>query len=151
MLREQLAEALKDAVRAKEKVKSATLRLILAAIKDRDIAGRENGNRDGVSDDEILQILQKMVRQRRDSIETYEQAGRLELAEQEREEIVIIEGFLPQQMGEAEVEAAVKDAVKELDCQGLKDMGRVMALLRERHAGQMDFGKASAFAKDMLC
>ena len=151
MLREQLAEALKDAVRAKEKRKTATLRLILAAIKDRDIAGRENGSRDGVGDDDILQILQKMVRQRRDSIETYEQAGRLELAEQEREEIGIIDGFLPRQMDESEIEAAVKGAVKELDCQGLKDMGRIMALLRERHSGQMDFGKASALAKDMLC
>ncbi|MDA0339755.1 MAG: GatB/YqeY domain-containing protein [Proteobacteria bacterium] len=151
MLREQLSEALKDGVRAKEKRKVGTLRLILAAIKDRDIAGREDWKRDLVSDDEILQILQKMVRQRRDSIETYEQAGRLELAEQEREEIVIIEDFLPRQMSEGEIEAAVKDVVTELDCQGLKDMGRIMNVLRERHAGTMDFGKASGVAKALLC
>ncbi|MFN3232800.1 MAG: GatB/YqeY domain-containing protein [Alphaproteobacteria bacterium] len=151
MLREELGEALKDAVRAKEKRKTSTLRLILAAIKDRDIAGRENGNRDGVSDDDILQILQKMVKQRRESIKTYESAGRLELVDQEREEIEIIEAFLPRQMDQAEIEAAVNDAFAELDCQGLKDMGRLMALLRERHAGQMDFGKASGIAKDRLC
>ena len=150
MLREQLSDALKEAVRAKEKRKTGTLRLILAAIKDRDIAGREGGNREGVSDDEILQILQKMVRQRRDSIETYEEAGRLELAEQEKEEIEIIEGFLPRQMDDGEIEAAVKAAVADLDAQGLKDMGRVMAELRERHAGQMDFGKASGVAKSLL-
>ncbi len=151
MLREELGDALKDAVRAKEKRKTSTLRLILAAIKDRDIAGREGGNRDGVSDDEILQILQKMVKQRRESISTYESAGRLELAEQEGEEIEIIEAFLPQQMNDAEVEAAVAAVVEELGCSGLKDMGRIMALLRERHAGQMDFGKASSFAKERLC
>lgn len=150
MLREQLSDALKDAVRAKEKRKTGTLRLILAAIKDRDIAGREGGNREGVSDDEILQILQKMVRQRRDSIATYEEAGRLELAEQEKEEIEIIESFLPRQMNDGEIEAAVKKAVGDLDAQGLKDMGRVMAELRERHAGEMDFGKASGVAKALL-
>src|SRR5687767_9832956 len=100
MLREQLTEALKHAMRGQDKRRTSTLRLILAAIKDRDIAGRENGSRDLVGDDEVLQLLQKMVRQRRESIETFEKGGRVDLADQERDEIAIIEGFLPKQMGE---------------------------------------------------
>jgi uncharacterized protein YqeY len=150
MLREQLSEALKDAMRAQEKRRTSTLRLILAAIKDRDIAGRENGSRDLVGDEEIMQLLQKMVRQRRESIETFEQGGRVELADQEREEIAIIESFLPRQMGEAEIAAAVEAVAAELGAHGLKDMGRVMAALRERYPGTMDFGKASGFAKQRL-
>lgn len=150
MLREQLTEALKDAMRGQDKRRTSTLRLILAAIKDRDIAGRENGSRDLVGDDEILQLLQKMVRQRRESIETFEKGGRVDLAEQERDEIAIIEGFLPQQMGDAEIAAAVDAAVAEMGAAGLKDMGRVMAALRERYPGTMDFGKASAAAKTRL-
>ncbi|MEN3953075.1 GatB/YqeY domain-containing protein [Iodidimonas sp. SYSU 1G8] len=150
MLRDQLSEALKNAMRAQEKRRTTTLRLILAAIKDRDIAGRENGSRDLVGDEEILQLLQKMVRQRRESIETFEQGGRLELAEQEREEIAIIEDFLPKQMSEAEIVAAVDAVVADLGAAGVKDMGRVMATLRERYPGTMDFGKASAAAKQRL-
>ncbi len=150
MLREQLSDALKDAMRAGEKRRTSTLRLILAAIKDRDIAGRENGSRDLVGDDEVLQLLQKMVRQRRESIETFEKGGRMELADQEREEIVIIESFLPKQMSDAEIAAAVDASVAELGAVGLKDMGRVMAALRERYPGTMDFGKASAAAKARL-
>lgn len=150
MLRDQLSEALKDAMRAQEKRRTTTLRLILAAIKDRDIAGRENGSRDLVGDEDILQLLQKMVRQRRESIETFEQGGRLELADQEREEITIIEDFLPKQMSEAEIAAAVDAVVADLGAAGIKDMGRVMAALRERYPGTMDFGKASAAAKQRL-
>ena len=150
MLREQLTEALKDAMRGQDKRRTSTLRLILAAIKDRDIAGRENGSRDLVGDDEILQLLQKMVRQRRESIETFEKGGRLDLADQERAEIVIIEGFLPQQMGDDEIAAAVDAVAAEMGAMGLKDMGRVMAALRERYPGTMDFGKASAAAKARL-
>ena len=150
MLREQLAESLADAMRAKDKLTTSTLRLILAAIKDRDIASREGDNRDGVSDDEILQILQKMVRQRRESIVTYEEAGRAELAEQEADEIAVIEAFLPKQMDDAEIEAAVKAVVAELGCESIRDMGRLMGDLRERFAGQMDFGKASGVAKQLL-
>ena len=126
MLREQLAESLADAMRARDKLKTSTLRLIMAAIKDRDIASRDGDNRDGVGDDEILQILQKMVRQRRDSIETYEEAGRLELAEQEREEIDVIEIFLPKQMDEGEIDAAVKATLDELGCESIRDMGKLM-------------------------
>ncbi|MGE0665739.1 MAG: GatB/YqeY domain-containing protein [Sphingomonadales bacterium] len=150
MLREQLADALKESMRGQDKRRTSTLRLILAAIKDRDIAGRENGSRDLVGDDEVTQLLQKMVRQRRESIESFEKGGRFELAEQEREEIAVIEGFLPQQMGEGEIAAAVGAVVAELGAAGLKDMGRVMALLRERYPGTMDFGKASAAAKARL-
>ncbi len=150
MLREQLSDALKDAMRAGEKRRTTTLRLILAAIKDRDIASRENGSRDLVGDEEILQLLQKMVRQRRESIETFEKGGRLELADQEREEIAVIEGFLPKQMGDDEISAAVDAVVAEIGALGLKDMGRVMAALRERYPGTMDFGKASAAAKTRL-
>lgn len=150
MLRDQLSDALKDAMRAKEKRRTSTLRLILAAIKDRDIAARGQGNMDGVSDDEILEILSKMVRQRGESIETYEEAGRLELAEQEREEIVIIQDFLPRQMREDEIEEAVQGQIEELGASNLKDMGRVMSALKERYAGHMDFGRASAHAKQTL-
>ncbi len=150
MLREQLTDALKESMRGQDKRRTSTLRLILAAIKDRDIAGRENGSRDLVGDDEITQLLQKMVRQRRESIDMFETGGRVELAEQEREEIAVIEGFLPQQMGEAEIAAAVDAMVAELGAAGLKEMGRVMAALRERYPGTMDFGKASAAAKARL-
>ncbi len=150
MLREQLTEALKDAMRGQEKRRTTTLRLILAAIKDRDIAGRENGSRDLVGDDDILPLLQKMVRQRRESIETFEKGGRMDLADQEREEIVIIESFLPRQMGDAEIAAAVDAVAAEMGAAGLKDMGRVMTALRERYPGTMDFGKASAVAKARL-
>lgn len=150
MLREQLGDALKESMRGQDKRRTSTLRLILAAIKDRDIAGRENGSRDLVGDDDITQLLQKMVRQRRESIESFEKGGRMELADQEREEIAVIEGFLPRQMGEAEIAAAVDGIVAELGAAGLKDMGRVMAALRERYPGTMDFGKASGFAKQRL-
>jgi uncharacterized protein YqeY len=150
MLRDDLADSLATAMRSRDKLKTSTLRLIMAAIKDRDIASRDGDNRDGVDDDEILQILQKMVRQRRESITTYEEAGRLELAEQEREEITVIEAFLPVQMDQAEIDAAVKATIEELGCESIRDMGKVMAALRENFAGQMDFGKASGAAKQLL-
>jgi uncharacterized protein YqeY len=150
MLREQLAESLADAMRAKDKLTRSTLRLILAAIKDRDIASRDGDNRDGVGDEEILQILQKMVRQRRESIVTYEEAGRAELAEQEQAEIVVIEGFLPRQMEPSEIDEAVKSTVAEMGCESIRDMGKLMSALRDKYNGQMDFGKASGLAKEML-
>jgi uncharacterized protein YqeY len=150
MLRDQLAESLADAMRAKDKLKRSTLRLILAAIKDRDIASRDGDNRDGVGDEEILQILQKMVRQRRESIVMYEEAGRAELAEQEQAEIVVIEGFLPRQMDPSEIDEAVKATVADLGCESIRDMGKLMSTLRDRYNGQMDFGKASGLAKEML-
>lgn len=148
-MRDQLNTALKDAMKSQEKRRTSTLRLINAAIKDRDIAARSNGD-DGVSDSEILEIMAKMIKQRRESITTYEEAGRLELAQQEREEIEIIEGFMPKQLGEDETRAAVDEVVKELECSGLKDMGKAMGELKSRYAGQMDFSKASKVVKELL-
>lgn len=150
MLRNAIPESLKAALKDQDKRCISTVRLIMAALKDRDIAARGKGNTEGISDDEILQMLQTMVKQRRDSIEMYEKGGRLELAEREREEIVIIERFLPQQLGEAEIGAAVDQMIAEVGAGGLKDMGKVMSALRERYAGQMDFGKASALVKEKL-
>ncbi|MBI3453673.1 MAG: GatB/YqeY domain-containing protein [Rhodospirillales bacterium] len=150
MLRTQLTDALKVAMKAKQERAVSTLRLILAALKDRDIAARGKGNLDGITDDEIRGMMQNMIRQRHDSIELYEQGGRLELAQQEAEEITIIEGFLPKQLGDAEVERVATDAIAELDAKGIKDMGRVMAALKQRYAGQMDFAKASATVKRLL-
>ena len=150
MLRDELNDALKVAMKAKDPRRVSTLRLILAAIKDRDIAVRAEGQTDGVADEEILQLLTKMVRQRRESIKLYEEGGRVDLAEREAEEITVIEDFLPRQLDEAETEAAVREVVAELGATGLKDMGRTMAALKQRYAGRMDFGKTSAMVKDML-
>ena len=150
MLRQCLSEALKAAMKGQGRRAVSTLRLILAALKDRDIAARGKGVEDGISEDDILAMLQTMVKQRRESIEHYEQGGRLELAEQEREEIRIIEDFLPHQMTEGEIAAAVASVIEETGAAGLKDMGKAMATLKARYAGQMDFGKASAVAKARL-
>jgi len=149
-MREKLKVALKDAVKAQDKRRMSTLRLVQAAIKDRDIAGRTEGRDEGVSDEAILDILAKMIKQRRESAATYEQAGRLELATQENEEIAIIQDFLPAQLDEAETQAACEAVVAELGAGGLKDMGRVMGELKKRYAGQMDFGKAGGFIKAKL-
>lgn len=150
MLRNRLSEALKAALKAKDQRRVSTLRLILAAIKDRDIQARGDGLADGVSDEEILGVLQKMIKQRRESIEHYETAGRLELAEQEQEEIAIVQEYLPKPLTEAETEAAAREAIQELSAAGIKDMGRVMARLKERHAGRMDFAKAGPTVKRLL-
>ena len=146
MLRARFSDALKEAMRAKHERKVGTVRLIIAALKDRDIAARGKGNADGIGDDEIAQMLQSMIKSRRESIVLYEQGGRVELAEQEREEIAIIETFLPQQMSAAEVDAAIAEA----GAKSIKDMGKVMATLKARHVGQMDFAKASAAIKALL-
>ena len=150
MFREQLPEALKTALKEKDERAVSTLRLIMAALKDRDIAARGKGNDDGIDDDEILHMLQTMVKQRRDSIAMYEKGGRLELAEQEAEEIAIIERYLPEQLDEDATAAAVDKVIADVGAAGLKDMGAVMGALREGYAGQMDFGKASAIVKDRL-
>ncbi|QPC41384.1 GatB/YqeY domain-containing protein [Kaustia mangrovi] len=149
-LREQVNDALKTAVKAQDRIRVSTLRLINAAIKDRDIQNRTAGRVKGVSDDEVLDILVKMVKQRRESVQIYEEAGRIELAEREQREIDVIQEFLPRQLGEEEARAAVKAVIGELDAEGLKDMGRVMGALKERYAGQMDFARASAMAKELL-
>lgn len=150
MLRERVNEALKAAMKSKEQRAVATLRLIQAALKDRDIAARSKGNTEGIDEDEILQMLHKMVAQRHDSIEMYEKGGRDDLAAQEKAEIDIIQTFLPAQMDDAEVAAAVEAAIAETGAGGIKDMGKVMASLRARHPGAMDFGKASAKVKALL-
>jgi uncharacterized protein len=150
MLRARLADELKLATKARDQRARETVRLILAALKDRDIAARGKGNNDGIGEAEILDMLQKMVKQREEAIPLYEQGGRLELAEQERQEIAIIQGFMPKQLGEAETLAAVAAAIEALGAKSIKDMGRLMAALRERHAGEMDFARASAIAKERL-
>ncbi len=150
MLRQKLNEALKAAMKAKEERRVSTTRLILAALKDRDIAARGDGRPDGITDDEILVLLQMMVRQRRESIELYEKGARSELADQEREEIAIIEEYLPRQLSEHEVTDAAKKLVAEVGAKGIKDMGKVMAQLKARYAGQLDLSKASAIVKNIL-
>lgn len=150
MLRQTLNEALKDAMRAKDQRTVATVRLIIAALKDRDIAARGRGQMDGVDDAEILAMLQTMVKQRRESIIMYEQGGRQELAQQEAEEITVIEKFLPQQLDEAATREAIAALITEIGATGVKDMGKVMAELRGRFAGQMDFTKASAIVREKL-
>jgi uncharacterized protein YqeY len=150
MLREKFKEMLKVAMKSRSERATATLRLIQAALKDRDIAARGRGKMDGIDEAEILSMLQTMIKQRKESISHFEQGGRLELAQQEQEEIGIIEGFLPKQMGDAEAAKAVADLIAELGAVSIKDMGRTMAALRERFAGQMDFTKASLLVKQAL-
>lgn len=150
MLRTRLNEALKEAMRAKNQRAVSTVRLILAALKDRDIAARSRGVMDGIDEAEMLSMLQTMIKQRGESIKLYEQGGRLELAEQEREEIAVIEGFLPKQMSDEEVAGAIKTVVGEIGATSIKDMGKCMALLKERYPGQLDFGKASGQIKSLL-
>jgi len=150
MLREALTERMKTALRAKDTRTLATVRLILAALKDRDIAARSDGDRPQIPEAEILRMLQGMVKQRRESIALYQQGNRPDLAQQESEEIVVIESFLPQQLDELGTEAAAKAAIAESAAAGIKDMGKVMALLRERHAGVLDMAKAGAAVKRLL-
>jgi len=149
MLRDQLAAALKDAMKSKNAERLSTVRLIQAAIKDRDIANRGAGKEEA-SDDEILQILAKMVKQREESAKIYEDNARPELAAKERAEIVVVQDFMPKQLSEAEVRANVAAAIAEVGASGPKDMGKVMAVLKERYAGQMDFAKASSVLKELL-
>ena len=150
MLRNSLSEALKAAVRGRDRRAVATIRLILAALKDRDIAAREKGNMDGIDEAEIMAMLQTMIRQRRESIQLYEQGGRLELAEAEAEEIEVIERFLPEPMSREEITRAVEATLAALEAGGLKDMGRVMAALREAYAGRIDLTEASRQVKARL-
>jgi uncharacterized protein YqeY len=154
-MRTRLNDDVKTAMKSGDRRRLATLRLITAAIKDRDLnahvdeQGQATG-RDKISDQDILALLQKMVKQRRESIEVYRKAGRDDLAAQEVEEIAVIEAYLPQQMSDDDMRAAVTGLVTELNAKGLKDMGRVMAALKERYTGTMDFGKASGMLKEAL-
>jgi uncharacterized protein YqeY len=149
-LRERLQVALKEAMKAKEAERLSTLRLINAAIKDREIANRGDGGEQEVGDPEILAIMGKMVKQRQESARAYEEGGRLELAEKELNEIKVIEEFLPRQLGAEEVEAAVKAAIAEAGATSIRDMGRVMAVLKGKYTGQMDFGAVGPKVKDLL-
>ena len=150
MLREKLNESLKDAMRARDMAAVGTIRLILAKLKEVDIAARTEANREGVADDKILSMLQGMIKQRNESIVLYQKGNRADLADKEKAEIGVIERFLPQQMDEAAVEAAVKEAVAASGAKSIKDMGGVMAALKAKYAGQMDFAKASAAVKKTL-
>jgi uncharacterized protein YqeY len=149
-LREEFNTALKEAMKAKAQRRVSTLRLMLAALKDRDIANRTEESKAGIGDDEIRLLLAKMIKQREESAATYDSGGRPELAAAEREEITIIQEFLPKQMSDAEVAAAAKAVIAELGATSMKDMGKVIATLKERHAGQMDFAKASGVVKGLL-
>ena len=151
-MRTKLANALKDAMKAKDSKRLSTLRLINAAIKDRDIALRGEADLDAqeVSNDDILAILAKMIKQRNDSVKAYEEAGRVELAEGERGEIAIIQEFMPKQMDENEMQNAISAAIEKTGAESIRDMGRVMARLKSDFAGQMDFGKVGGLVKDHL-
>jgi uncharacterized protein YqeY len=149
VLRDEINTALKGAMKARDERRVSALRLINAAIKNADIEAQMRG-RSSLGEEELLALLQKMIKQRQESLEIYENAGRKELADKERGEIEIINGYLPQQMSEADVKAAIAEAAKQVGAQSIKDMGKVMAALKQAHAGRMDFGKASALVKSML-
>jgi len=149
-LRERITEGMKEAMKGGDKKRLSTLRLMQSALKDKDIASRTDGRNEGIPEPEILDLFAKMVKQRRESAEVYEQGGRPELAEGERQEIAIIESFMPQQMDEAATRAAVEAVIKDVGATSVKDMGKVMGALKQRHAGQMDFAKAGAVVKSLL-
>ena len=149
-LRDEINGSLKEAMKSGDKLKVSALRLMNAAIKERDIQNRTAGPDAGVSDQQILEVFAKMVKQRQESLATYEQAGREDLARQERGEIEIIQSFMPKQLSEEDMKAEVAKAVQEIGAQGMKDMGKVMAALKQRFAGRMDFAKAGAVVKSLL-
>jgi uncharacterized protein YqeY len=149
MLRERFTTEMKEAMKAGDKGRLGAIRLIQAALKDKDIEARGNG-KEPLSDEEILALLQKMVKQRQESITMYEQGGRTELAQQEKDEVTVISSYLPQQMDEAETKAAIEAAIAETGAASMKDMGKVVGSLRAKYAGRMDFAKASGLVKDLL-
>ncbi len=150
MIRKRLMDAQKEAMREREAKRLSTLRLVNAAIKDKDIAARSEESSVGVSDAEIMGILAKMIKQRQDSAKVFEEAGRIELAEGERAETKVIEEFLPKQLTEGEVEAAISAAVSEVGASSIRDMGKIMGVLKSKYTGQMDFGKVGAAVKAAL-
>ena len=149
MLRDDINNALKDAMKGGDKRRVSTLRLVNSALKNADIEARGQG-KGPLSDEDLLSLLQKMIKQRQESVELYEKGGRAELAAQEREEIAIIASYLPQQMSEAEMRAAIDAVIAETGAAGMKDMGKVIAALKTSHAGKMDFAKASGLVKARL-
>jgi uncharacterized protein len=148
-MRERINQALKTAQKAHDKITVSVLRMVNAGIKDRDIAVRPEG-RDRITDPEIIDLLARMIRQRRESLQMYKDGGRADLVAQEEAEIVIIEGFLPAQLDEAETQAACRRMVEEFGAKTIKDMGKVMTALKERYAGQMDFSKVGPIVKELL-
>jgi len=149
-MRERIAQAMKDALKSKDQPALSTIRLITAALKDRDIAARSDNNHDGISDDEILSMLQTMIKQRNESAKMYEDGGRPELASAEQAEIELIKQFLPEQLSHDDIEKAIEGAVEQTGAASIKDMGKVMAHLKEHYAGQMDFSAASQMVKAAL-
>ena len=150
MLRQAFRDRLKEAMKARDSRTVSTVRLILAGLKDRDVAARGQGNPDGLSEAEIQRMLQAMIKQRRESIVLYDQGNRPELAQRERDEIAVIESFLPRQFEEVEIDQAASAIIAETGASGIKDIGKVMAALRHRHAGVMDFARASAIVRRLL-
>jgi len=149
-LRSRINAAMKQAMKDKSAERLSTIRLINAAIKDRDIAARTEGKENGVGDGEVLAILSKMTKQRQESAKAYEEAGRLDLSERELAEIKVIEEFLPRQFTDSEIQSAVSEAIEELGASSIRDMGKVMGTLKSKYAGQMDFGAVGALVKDNL-
>lgn len=150
MLREQLSESLKTAMKAREALTLSTLRLILAAIKDRDIEARTSGNDDGIDDTQITALLQTMVKQRREAIKIALEGKRQDIAQKEEKEIEIIQRFLPEPMTDSEIDLAIKNIIEETDASSIKEMGAVMAKLKEEYLGRMDFGQVSKKVRDAL-
>ena len=149
-LRSRINTAMRQAMKDKSAERLSTIRLINAAIKDRDIAARTEGKENGVGDDEVLAILAKMTKQRQESAKTYEEAGRLDLSERELAEIKVIEEFLPRQLTDSEIQSAVSEAINDLGASSIRDMGKVMGSLKSKYAGQMDFGAVGALVKNNL-
>jgi uncharacterized protein YqeY len=149
-LRERINADLKEAMKTQDKRRVSTLRLVMAAIKDRDIQSRGTGKDDTPSEADLQAVLTRMIKQRKESAATYDEGGRPELAEAEREEVTIIEAYLPRQMDEAEIGVAIEAAIAATGAAGLKDMGRVMAALKESYAGQMDMARAGQITRDLL-
>jgi uncharacterized protein YqeY len=150
MLRQQITDAMKEAMKARDERTLSSVRLIMASLKSKDIDARPSGNTEGISDDQILSMLQGMIKQRRDSIALYQQGNRQDLVDKEEAEIRVIERFLPKQMTDEEVAIAVGVVILELGAAGAKDMGRVMAALKARYAGRMDFSKVGPKVKTAL-
>lgn len=150
MLRTRFQDQLKQAIHAKDEIAVSTLRLIIAAMKDRDIAVRSKGNWDGIGEDDILSMLQSMIKQRQESIKMYEQGKREDLAAREASEIRVIETFLPTQLTADEINAAIDSAISTVSATGIKDMGKVIAEMKSKYTGQVDFSKVSALVKERL-
>ena len=150
VIRTELNEALKESLKTHDRCATRTIRLILAALKDRDICKRGDGEPNGMTDEEVLSLLQTMVKQRNESIRLYEEGGRAELAEQERDEIEVIRRFMPRPLNGKELDSAVKEAIRDVGARDMKDMSKTIALLKQRYPGRMDFSKASGMVRDVL-